>query len=144
MSDLRVNEWLVIPAWELWYTTSRSSGAGGQHVNTTNSKVTLYWVPSRSSVVSDFQKSRICRRLANRINLEGELQVHVESERSQLRNLEEAREKLADWIAKALYVAPARIPTNTPKWAKKERVNDKKARGEVKSLRKSPSGRDEG
>jgi ribosome-associated protein len=136
--DVEITPRITIPGWELWTTTSRSSGAGGQHVNTTNSRVTLHWVPANSSVLSDAEKARVSHRLANRISRDGVLQLHVESERSQFQNQAEALERFAELLARALHVQATRVPTRTPHWARMARLTDKHVRSEVKATRKRP------
>jgi ribosome-associated protein len=137
MEALPVDSSITIPAWELWFTASRSSGAGGQHVNTTSSRVSLCWVPASSSVLDDAQKDRVIRRLAPRINAEGVLMVHVEDYRSQLRNLEVARERLAALVAQALFRPPRRVATRVPYGATQRRLDEKSHHGAIKKARRS-------
>lgn len=138
MDALRINDDITIPAWELWFTASRSSGAGGQHVNTTSSRVTLHWVPARSSVLTDEQKERVIRRLAPRINAEGVLQIHVEDYRSQPRNLEVARERVVALLVQALHRPPRRVRTKVPWGAVQRRLDDKTHHGAIKRGRRGP------
>lgn len=140
MDDLEVSPGLVIPGWELWFTASRSTGAGGQHVNRTNSRVTLHWMVATASTLAEGDRARIARRLAPRINEEGVLLVSADEHRSQLRNLEAARERLAALLAAALHRDRPRIETKVPKSAKRRRLADKRSRSEVKAGRAKPSG----
>jgi len=130
-----VNEKLSIPDWEYWFTASRSGGPGGQHVNTTSSKVTLHWVPANSSVLSDYQKKRIQHRLANRINREGVLQIDAEEHRSQFRNREAAEERLGTLIQDALRVQKRRKPTRPTRGSIERRLRAKRATAERKAIR---------
>lgn len=130
-----VNEHLSIPDWEYWFTASRSGGPGGQHVNTTSSKVTLHWAPASSSVLNDTQKKRIQHRLANRINREGTLQIDSEEHRSQLRNREAALERLAKLIQDALRVQKRRKPTRPTRGSVERRLKAKRTTAERKATR---------
>lgn len=140
MDDLEVRPGLLIPGWELWFTASRSTGAGGQHVNRTNSRVTLHWMVATASTVSESDRARIARKLAPRINDEGILLVSADDHRSQLRNLEAARERLAALVGAALHRERPRIDTKVPNSAKRRRLADKRSRSEVKASRSKPSG----
>ncbi|MFT4702509.1 MAG: ribosome-associated protein [Bradymonadia bacterium] len=133
--DIVVSEQLTIPGWEVWYSTSRSSGAGGQHVNKTDSRVTLHWVPRNSSALNDGQKTRVVRALSNRLTAEGELQMASQDTRSQLRNKQEVGRRLASLIVDALHVQKRRRPTRISAGAKRRRVASKKAQSEKKRLR---------
>ena len=100
--DLKIKADLVIPGSELWFTASRSGGPGGQHVNKSSTRVTLHWDPSGSRVLNERQRERILRRLSPRVNSQGIVQVSVETTRSQLRNREMARKRLAGLIIRIL------------------------------------------
>src|SRR5690625_6795939 len=95
---LQITPQLEIPDYEIWYTASRSGGPGGQHVNTTSSKITLHWSPADSGVLDDDQKQRIIRRLGSRINNDGVLLIDVSDHRSQHRNKEIAQDRLAELV----------------------------------------------
>lgn len=142
MDDLEVRPGLTIPGWELWFTASRASGAGGQHVNRTNSKVTLHWVISTASTLSDGDRNRLLKKLAPRINDEGVLLISAEEHRSQLRNVDAARERLVALILAALHRERPRIDTSVPKSQKRRRLADKRIRSEVKAGRSKPGGGD--
>lgn len=142
MDDLEVRSGLTIPGWELWFTASRASGAGGQHVNRTNSRVTLHWVIATASTLSDGDRARLLKKLAPRINDEGVLLISAEEHRSQLRNVEAARERLVALILAALHRERPRIDTNVPKSQKRRRLADKRIRSEVKAGRTKPPGGD--
>lgn len=138
MDDIRVNENLTIPGYEVWFTTSRSSGAGGQHVNRTESRVTLHWSPGNSSALTPSQKNRVLARLSNRITSDGVLQLDVETHRSQHRNKAEACERLAELLVSALRRRKRRIKTRPTRGSKERRLQAKKQLGEKKRLRKPP------
>jgi ribosome-associated protein len=133
----------VIPGWELWFTASRSSGAGGQHVNRTNSRVSLHWVPATTSALPEDQRERLVRRLWHRLTTDGMLVLHVDENRSQHRNLELARERLVALLEAAMRPRKPRVATKVSEGQKRIRLAEKRSRGVVKSSRKAP-GDDEG
>jgi ribosome-associated protein len=136
--DLPIDDHLVIPAAELTVTTSRASGPGGQHVNTTESRVQLRWNVAASAVLSDAQRERLLRVLASRLTADGDLLVACDHERSQHRNRELARQRLARIVRQALTPPRPRRRTRVPRSQKKKRRDDKRRRGELKRLRRSP------
>ncbi len=140
--DLPVRDGLTIPGWELWYTKSRSSGAGGQHVNTTDSRVTLHWVPASCSVLDDAQKARVLRALSSRLTNDGELQISAQDERSQHRNREIARQRLAAMLIDALRVRRRRRKTRPSRGSVERRLTAKKQHGQKKRMRKTPDSED--
>src|SRR6476619_1047234 len=99
--DLEVSPALSIPASELAWRFSRSSGPGGQHVNTSDSRVELSWNISASAAPSDGQRLMLLARLERRL-IAGVITVTVSEQRSQLRNREIALVKLADRVAAGL------------------------------------------
>lgn len=133
--DLPIREGLAIPGWELWYTTSRASGAGGQHVNRTESRVTLHWVPERCSVLSDAQKARLLRALSSRLTTEGELQLHCDDERSQHRNRDRVRQRLAELVARSIVPRKRRRRTKPTRGSIERRLSSKKKASQKKRLR---------
>ena len=136
--DLYINSRISIPHWELVFTASRSTGPGGQHANKTSSRVTLHWSIQETSALTEFQKSRVLRRLGPRLTQDGSLQLHVEDTRSQHRNKEVAKERLIALLIDALKVPKRRQATKPSRSAKKRRVDDKKSRGSLKKLRQKP------
>ena len=136
--NLPIIDGVVIWGSELSVTASRSGGAGGQHVNKTNSRVTLQWDIANSSAVNEEQRARLSSRLKTRISREGLLTIHVESERSQHANRETARKRLADMVRDALRVDKVRKPTRVSKAQKERRLDEKKKRGETKRQRSKP------
>jgi ribosome-associated protein len=134
-SDLPVSPRVVIPADELTERFSRSSGPGGQGVNTTDSRVELVWDLSRSTLPGAVL-DRVRRRLASRLT--GDQLVVVASERrSQLRNREAARERLAGLVASALAPPPPpRRATRPSRGAVERRIEAKKRRATTKQFRR--------
>jgi ribosome-associated protein len=138
VDDVLVAPGVVIPASELAWRFSRSSGAGGQHVNTTDSRVELSWDLGRSAVLDNVQRSRARRRLGAAL-VDGTLTVTASERRSQLRNRQAAMERLAVLVAGAIEAPPPpRRPTRPSKAARRRRVEDKKRRSETKRLRRRP------
>jgi ribosome-associated protein len=132
---IEINRNLSIPEHELWFTTARSSGPGGQHVNKVNSRVTLWFNVAESPSLSAFQKRRLRSRLATRINQAGELRVVAQQHRSQMANREAAVERFAVLLRDALVQEKPRQKTRMPAAAKRRRVDEKKQRGQVKQQR---------
>jgi ribosome-associated protein len=136
--DLVVTSNLTIPAGELQWQFTRAGGAGGQHVNTTDSRVQLSWDLGTSNALTDQQRSRARRRLAPDL-IDGVITVTVSERRSQLRNREQARQRLATLVADAIAPPPPpRRATKPSRAAKQRRVDSKKRRSQTKQLRQRP------
>ncbi|MFC7547565.1 alternative ribosome rescue aminoacyl-tRNA hydrolase ArfB [Plantactinospora sp. GCM10030261] len=134
--ELRVNDRVSIPAGELNWRFSRSSGPGGQGVNTADSRAELSWDLDNSTVLPDHLKDRARKNLANRL-VNGVITIAASEHRAQLRNREAAEERLAALLAEAIAPPPPpRRPTKPSRRAKERRITDKKRRGEVKRLRR--------
>ena len=123
---------------ELVFTTSRSSGPGGQNVNKVNSKVTLSFDVVNSKVLSDEEREIISRRLASRMTNDGVLVLTAQDKRSQLQNKESVVEKLEKLLAKAFEKKKARKATKPSKGSVKERIKQKKQHSEKKKWRQRP------
>ncbi len=140
IDDLPVAPGVVIPAAELVWRFSRSAGAGGQHVNTSDTRVELSWDLERSVALTDTQRRRAHHRLGGAL-VDGVLTVSASERRSQLRNREAARERLAELVAAAIAPPPpSRRPTRPTKAARQRRLDEKKRRGDVKRSRRRPGG----
>ncbi|MFZ3452307.1 alternative ribosome rescue aminoacyl-tRNA hydrolase ArfB [Arthrobacter sp. 7Tela_A1] len=136
--DLLVSPELTIPAAELQWRFSRSSGPGGQHVNTTDSRVALSWDVAGSAALSDDERARLLRRLKGRL-VAGALVVTASEQRSQLRNREIALAKLAALVADALAPGPtARRRTKPTRGSNFRRLDAKKRRSATKQQRQKP------
>lgn len=133
--DLYVTERVVIPASDLTYEYARSSGPGGQSVNTTDSAVRLRFAFARCGAISDGVKQRIFEARARLINKEGELLIHAERFRSRQMNLDDARERLADLIRESLVPPKPRRPTKPTRSSQTKRVTGKRERSSVKASR---------
>jgi ribosome-associated protein len=129
---------LIVPAAELVERFSRSSGPGGQGVNTTDSRVELRWDVAHSGAVSDVQRARVLERLADRVT-DGVLVLVAAEHRSQWQNRTAARARLAALLHDALEPpSPARRATRPSRAAQQRRVDAKRRRGEVKANRRRP------
>ncbi|HEU4425127.1 MAG TPA: alternative ribosome rescue aminoacyl-tRNA hydrolase ArfB [Pilimelia sp.] len=134
--DLWVTDRLVIPAAELSWRFSRSSGPGGQSVNTADSRVELSWDLAASAVLPPVFRERALERLAGRL-VDGVLTVTAAEHRAQLRNREAARARLAALVARAIAPPPRpRRPTRPSRAANERRIAEKKRRGEIKRNRR--------
>jgi len=137
-SDLEIASGLRIPGAEIREAASRSGGPGGQHVNKTNTRVTLRWNVGTSHCITEAQRRRILDRLSSRITLGGELLVHAQAHRMRPRNRELARARLAELVRDALRVQRRRIGTK-PSAGSRRRIQDvKKRRSALKSGRGKP------
>jgi ribosome-associated protein len=133
---LRVTARVSVPAAELAERFSRSSGAGGQHVNTSDTRVELSFDVARSAALSETLRARALERLAGRL-VDGVLTVTASDRRSQRQNRDLARERLAETLRAAVAPPPKpRRPTKPGKGAVQARLDGKKRRGQVKKLRR--------
>ena len=137
-SGLEIHPNLSIPDAELRFETSPSSGPGGQHVNKTETRVTVIFDLEASQALSGDERERLREKLSSRLTKAGELRVSSQSHRSQKANREEALERLAETLREALEPEPERKPTRVPKRAKRKRLERKRQKAEKKRLRKTP------
>lgn len=138
-SDVRVSAALVIPAAELSWRFSRSSGPGGQGVNTADSRVEVMWDATASAVLSRVQRERVLERLGDRL-VDGVLTIAASEHRAQLRNRDAARARLAALVAEAVRPpAPPRRPTKPTRGSKERRLQAKQRRTDVKKMRRRPT-----
>ena len=137
IGDLYVSAAVVIPAAELQWRFSRSSGPGGQNVNKVETAVELGFDLEGSSAIGPFQKQRLLERLGSRC-LAGCLRVAVSEHRSQYQNRQLALARLGDLLRDGLKPPPKlRKPTKPTRGAVKRRVDAKKQRSQVKQDRQS-------
>ncbi|PKP19878.1 MAG: aminoacyl-tRNA hydrolase [Bacteroidetes bacterium HGW-Bacteroidetes-22] len=121
---------------ELEYSATRSSGAGGQNVNKVNTRVELRFDVAASTILNDEEKGMVLTTLASRINMEGELVMSSQTERTQMGNKEKVTLRFIEQIAKALTPRKRRKATRPTLASKKKRVDDKKKLAEKKGRRK--------
>jgi ribosome-associated protein len=134
---LRVTRSIVVPEKDLRWRFSRSSGPGGQSVNTADSRVELSLDVSTTTSLGPVQRARAMERLAGRL-VDGVLTVTASEHRSQFRNREAAEERLAAILARAVAPPPkARRPTKPSRGAVDRRIADKKRRSQTKRLRRA-------
>jgi ribosome-associated protein len=134
---LRVSRSVVVPARELRWRFSRSSGPGGQSVNKTDSRVELSLDLGTTTALGPIQRARATERLADRL-VDGVLTVTASEHRTQLRNREAALERLADILSEAIAAPPLRRrPTRATRGSVERRLADKKRRAKTKRLRRA-------
>lgn len=136
MDDVVINAQLTIPSAELSEAFVRASGPGGQHVNKTSTKVELRWNPGASEVLDDASRARLLSRLAGRLTVTGDLVIAVGDHRSQLRNREIARARLAAIVRSALARRKRRVKTRPSRGATERRLAAKKQRSARKKDRR--------
>lgn len=134
-NDLFIKNNITIPEHELEITSSRAGGPGGQHVNKTNTKITIRWNVKNTSVLTEEQKERVLQKLQSSLTTEGDLIVHNNESRSQQQNKKLALEHLAQQIRQALYIPKKRIKTRVSKSTKEARLKAKSYRSEIKKMR---------
>jgi ribosome-associated protein len=135
---LQVSPALRIPADEIHESASRSSGPGGQHVNKSETRVTLRWNVRDSAALDATQRRRLLTRLAARLTRRGHLVVHSQQFRSRARNRAVARERMAELVRAALQVQRSRVATRPSRTSVRRRLEGKRRRAAVKSTRRPP------
>jgi ribosome-associated protein len=133
---IRVTETVSIPRSELAVRATRSGGPGGQHVNTSSTRIEIVWNVSQTRALSDEQRAHAMARLGSRVSEEGTVRVVASDSRSQRQNRERAEARLADLVRRALAVPRARKRTRTPRRAVEARLDAKKRQRERKRERR--------
>lgn len=139
IASIPVNRSVSIDESELEFSFARSSGSGGQHVNTSSTKVELRWDVAHSAALTPEQRELVRSRLGNRMTADGVLILQSSEHRSQTRNRDAAVKRLQNLVADALQVRASRRPTKPTRAARRRRLDAKRRRSETKSLRQRPS-----
>jgi ribosome-associated protein len=126
-----------IPPDELTVKATRSGGAGGQHVNTSSTRVEITWSPRTSRILTEAERERVTQRLASRLDAEGVLRVVASDTRSQRQNRDLAERRLAALVRQALVVPKVRRKTRPSKGAKEARLDAKRRESQKKARRRS-------
>ena len=134
---IRVTDRIALRPWEIVESFVRAAGPGGQHVNKTESAVQLRFDVRHSPSLPDDVRARLVRLAGRRLNQDGVLVLVAQGERSQLRNREEALSRLLELIRAAAVRPVPRRPTKPTKASKMRRIEGKKRRGTIKSLRRT-------
>ena len=129
---------LSLPLSELEYRASRSGGPGGQHVNTSSTRVEISWDLAASRSLTSAQRLQLLERLGPRLDSAGQLRLVSSSTRSQLRNKEDVTARLQQIVADALAVRKKRKATKPSRAAKAARLEAKRRRAATKRQRKAP------
>jgi len=133
---LNVTPRLAIPRAELEYRATRAGGPGGQHVNTSSTRIELLWDLPGSRAVTDEERARLREKLAARLDSNGKLRVVASDRRSQQQNRQAAEVRLAALVRHALHVPKVRRATKPTKAAKERRLAEKKRTSEKKRDRR--------
>ena len=133
---IRVTDAVSIPRSELTVRATRSGGPGGQHVNTSSTRIEITWDVTRTSALSEDERGRVITRLGARVSDEGTVRVVASDSRSQRRNREHAEARLAELVRRALIVPKARRRTRTPRKAVEARLERKRRHAERKRQRR--------
>jgi len=134
---LEIVSGVAIPRRELLVRATRSAGPGGQHVNTSSTRVELRWDPATSTALSETQRAQVIAALGTRIHADGTMRVVASEHRSQRRNREAAEERLATLLRRALTPRRRRIPTEPSRASKERRLEEKRREAERKRRRRS-------
>lgn len=133
---LAITAALSIPLTELTYRASRSGGPGGQHVNTSSTRIEVVWDIAASPSLDEAQRARLLERLASRLDKEGKLRLVSGGTRSQLQNRMDVTERLAKVVADGLHVPRPRKRTKPSRAAKAARLDAKRKRAGLKASRR--------
>lgn len=136
---LEITPELHLPLTELDYQASRSGGPGGQHVNTSSTRIEVWWDLAQSPTLTPAQRAQLLERLRARLDSNGRLRLVSSGSRSQLRNREDVTERLRELVAGALAVRKKRKPTKPSRAAKAARLEAKRRRASTKQRRRAPS-----
>lgn len=137
-NDILINNNLSIPAAELQFRFSTSSGPGGQHANRSATRVTLLFDVAQSPSLDEPTRERLLKNLASQLDKEGVLQIHVQDTRSQYQNRELAIVRFQQLLGQALKLRKPRRKTKPSHAAIEKRIAAKKQRSQIKKDRTKP------
>ena len=135
---LEITPSVRVPAHELAYRATRAGGPGGQHVNTSSTRVELVWNVTSTAALDDAQRALVLARLGSRLDAGGNLRLVSAGTRSQLRNREAVTERLRRLVAGALVPPRPRKATRPTAAARAQRLATKRRRGALKARRRAP------
>jgi ribosome-associated protein len=140
---LEITPELRLPLAELDYRASRSGGPGGQHVNTSSTRIEVWWDVAGSPSLNPEQRAQLLQRLGPRLDSSGRLRLVSSGSRSQLRNRDDVTERLQSVVAAALAVRKKRKATKPSRASKAARLEAKRRRALIKQHRRAPTRADE-
>jgi ribosome-associated protein len=138
--DLSVRDGVVIPRDELTVRATRAGGPGGQHVNTSATRIEVVWNVVRTRALTEDQRRLVLSRLATRIDADGDVRVVAADSRSQRQNRTAAESRLAAIVARALVVPKRRRPTRPTAASVRQRLDAKRRRADTKQQRRRDPG----
>jgi ribosome-associated protein len=141
--DLVVSSRITLPGADLVWTAVRASGPGGQNVNKVASKVELRFLLATTTALTEPVKARLRALAEHRLDADGSVVIVAQASRNQLRNLRDARERLAELVREALHVPRVRRATRPTRSSVRARLQEKQHRGETKRRRRAVSGQDD-
>lgn len=133
---LIINDKVQVPLSELVYTASRASGPGGQHVNTTDSRIQVRWNVLASAALTEGERAMVRKNLASRLTEAGDLILASDTHRSQRRNREEVTQRLASLVREALIPPKPRKKTRPTKASREKRLEEKRKKSSTKQGRR--------
>ena len=136
---IAINARIHVPRAELEFRASRAGGPGGQHVNTSSSRVELRWDVGRTAALSPEERERVIRKLGRRVDSLGTLRIVSDARRSQLQNREAAVARFQELVAAALTTPKARKATRPTKASRERRLAEKRHRTLRKAERRRPN-----
>lgn len=141
MSDgLLVREGVVIPRDELVIRATRAGGPGGQHVNTSSTRIEVVWNVARTRALDEAQRKLVITRLATRVDAGGDLRVVAADSRSQRQNRNAAESRLVALVSRALVIPKRRRPTRPTAASVRQRLDTKRRRADTKRRRRGDHG----